>query len=203
VRVSKWAVRPGRKNGGTTLVFALTRGALVRFTIVRVYPSCERVGSFSARASRGVNRVRFHGRFRGDPLPEGTYRLLVQARGQEKAAVSVTIVVMRGPASPAVLRRARRANSCSLAEAREIENAVGLAPSRPNDSSSDKGKRASVIDLVVGGVKGVTKKASIEGNPFSDPILFIVGLLTLSSACLGGFVLLRGSRMARWSRLLR
>jgi hypothetical protein len=198
-------VRPGQKNGGTTLVVALTRRALLRVTIVRVYPSCERVGSFRVRARRGVNRVRFNGRFRGRPLPEGTYRLLVQARGQERAAVSVTIVVTRGEASLAVLRRARSANSCSLAEAREIETALGAGPSGPNESSSapavvEKGKEALV--RVVGAVKGVMKKATSESNPFTDPILFAVGLLTLVSASLGAFTLLRGSKMTRW-RLLR
>jgi hypothetical protein len=198
-------VRPGRRNGGTTLVVALTRRAQLRVTIVRVYPSCKRVGSFNVRAHRGVNRVRFNGRFRGSPLPEGTYRLLVQARGQERAAVAVTIVVVRGQASRAVLRRARSANSCSLAEAREIETALGAGASGPNESSSapalaEKGKRALVG--VVGAVKGVLKKATSESNPFSDPILFIVGLLTLASACLGAFTLLRGSKMPRW-RLLR
>jgi hypothetical protein len=198
-------VRPGQKNGGTTLVVALTRRALLRVTIVRVYPSCERVGTFRVRARRGVNRVRFNGRFRGRPLPEGTYRLLVQARGQESAAVAVTIVVIRGQASLAVLRRARSANSCSLAEAREIETALGAGASGPNENSSlpavaEKGKEALV--RVVGAVQGVMKKATSESNPFTDPILFVVGLLTLVSACLGAFTLLRGSKMTR-SRLLR
>jgi hypothetical protein len=198
-------VRPGQKNGGTTLVVALTRRALLRITIVRVYPSCKRVGSFSMRADRGVNRVRFNGRFRGRPLPEGTYRLLVQARGQERAAVAVTIVVIRGQASLAVLRRARSANACSLAEAREIETALGAGASGPNENSgvpavAEKGKEALV--RVAGAVKGVMKKATSESNPFTDPILFVVGLLTLVSACLGAFTLLRGSKMTRW-RLLR
>ena len=198
-------MRPGQKNGGTTLVVALARRALLRVTIVRVYPSCERVGSFRVRARRGVNRVRFNGRFHGRPLPEGTYRLLVQARGQERAALAVTIVVTRGQASLAVLRRARSANSCSLAEARGIETALGAGASGPNENSSapavaEKGKEAVI--RVVGAVKGVLKKATSESNPFTDPVLFIVGLLTLVSACLGAFTLLRGSKTTRW-RLLR
>ena len=187
------------------LVFTLTRRALVRFTIVRVYPSCERVGGFNVRAHGGVNRVRFHGRFRGRPLPEGTYRLLVRARGQGTAAAAVTIVVMRGQASAAELRRAQGANSCSPAEAREIEAAVGARASGPNENSSDsavadKGKRGVAV-RVLGAVKGVTKKVSIEGNPYRS-LLLVVGLLTLASACLGAFVVVRLSRMTR-SRLLR
>lgn len=206
MRVSNWVLRPGRRNGGTTLVFTLARGALVRFTIVRVYPSCKHVGSFSVRAREGVNRVRFQGRVGGRPLPAGTYRLLVHARGHETAAAAVTIVVTRGQASPPRLRRARSANSCSPAEARRIETALGLGAGGGNESSNpavpNEGKRVSLF-RVASAVKGVMKKASIAGNnPFSDPILFVVGLLTLASACLGAFTLLRGSKMTRW-RLLR
>jgi hypothetical protein len=206
VRVSNWIVRPGRKNGGTMLVFTLARRALVRFTIVRVYPSCKHVGSFSVRAHGGLNRVRFQGRFRGRPLPAGTYRLLVHARGHARAAAAVTIVVARRQSSRPALRRARSANSCSPAEAREIETALGLAAGGRNEGSSNpavpaKGKGASLI-RVASAVKGVMKKASLSGTPFSDPILFAIGLLTLLSACLGTFVLLRGSRTTRW-RLLR
>jgi hypothetical protein len=212
VRVSRLVVRPGRKNGGTTLVFKLTRRTLVRFTIVRVYPSCKRIGSFSVHARAGANRVRFNGRFRGRALPAGTYRLLVHARGQATPTAAVTIVVMRGRASQAVLRRARNANSCSLEAAREIEAAAGAGASGGESSGTPSGaerrNRASVIPLaIVGAVKGVTNKtraltANINDDFFANPlILTIVGLLTLCSACLGAFALARLSRMTR-SRLL-
>jgi hypothetical protein len=168
---------------------------------VRVYPSCEVVGSFSVRAHRGLNRVRFRGRFRdGRPLPAGTYRLLVHTRGQARAAAALTIVVARGLNSPAVLRRARRANSCSLAEAREIETAASAAASGHNESSGDppvvEKLAKAVITQAVGAVKDVTEmtqalSASIDDR-FPNPLLqTIIGLLTLLSACLGGLVLTR------------
>jgi hypothetical protein len=205
VRASKSVVRPGRRNGGTTLVFALEHGAVVRFTIVRVYPSCKRIGSFSVRAHSGVNRVRFRGRIGRRPLAEGTYRLVAQARGQETAAATVTIVVVRGKKSAAELRRARRANACSAAEAQEIETAIGAARPGSNDDPAPTTKRQSIADPLVVAAKAVVKKAkgltagigaAVEDNPFSDPfVLLIVGLMTLAFALIGTLVLLHVVRI--------
>jgi hypothetical protein len=205
VRASKSVVRPGRRNGGTTLVFALEQGAVVRFTIVRVYPSCKRIGSFSVRAHSGVNRVRFRGRLGRRPLAEGTYRLVAQARGQETAAATVTIVVVRGRKSATELRRARRANACSAAEAQEIETAIGAARPGSNDGPAPTTKRQSIADPLVVAAKAVVKKAkgltasigaAVEDNPFSDPfVLLIVGLMTLAFALIGTLVLLHVVRI--------
>jgi hypothetical protein len=191
-------VQPGRKNGGTTLLFTLARGVLVRFTVVRVHPTCEHVGSFTVGAHGGLNRVRFNGRLGGRPLPAGTYRLLVHARGQATPAAAVTIVIMRGKKSEAVVRRARKANSCSVDKAREIEAAAGAAALGGKGSSNNPavlGKRL-IHRAVLGAVKGVASKAqalntSIDSR-FPNPVIqTIVGLLTLLSACLGGLVLTR------------
>lgn len=194
-------MRPGRRNGGTTLVFTLREGTTVRFTVVRVYPSCERVGSFSVRAREGVNRVRFRGRLGRRPLAEGTYRLVAQARGRETAAATVTIVVARGKTSPAELRRARRANACSAEEASAIVTAIGAAPPRPTQVGGSGLRARSVAGPVVGVAKAVAKKAkqltagvreAVEENVFSDPfVLLIVGLFTLAMALLGTLVLVQ------------
>jgi hypothetical protein len=205
LRASKSVVRPGRRNGGTTLVFTLKQGTVVRFTIVRVYPSCKRIGSFSVRAHSGVNRVRFHGRVGERPLAEGTYRLVAQARGEEAFAVTVTIVVVRGKTSSAELRRARRASACTPAEAREIETAIGAAPAARNDDPAAGVKTRIVADPIVGAAKAVVKKAqgltarvgaAVEENVFADPfVLVIVGLMTLAFALLGTLVLLQVVRI--------
>jgi hypothetical protein len=194
VRVSKVVVRPGRKGGGTTLVFTLTRGVALRFTIVRVYPSCKRVGSYTVRAHPGVNRVRFNGRFRGRPLAAGTYRLFVQTRGQTPTAVAVTMVIARGKASQAFVRRALTANSCSPAESRGIESALGSGASSGDEGTgapadADQGTLPDVILRVAGAVKGVTHKASLGGGALPEPLMVIFGLLTLASVGLGTFVL--------------
>lgn len=93
------------------------------------------------RARAGVNKVTFRGRLRGKPLPEGTYRLLVRARGAASDAAAVTIVVDRGrPLGPAELRAARSANVCGLrstvdGETAETRAAVAAGgPAGPTDT---------------------------------------------------------------------
>jgi hypothetical protein len=206
VHASKAVVRPGRPNGGTTLVFTLRQGTVVRFTVVRVYPSCERVGSFTVRGRAGVNRVRFGGRLGRRPLAPGTYRLVAQARGRERAAATVTIVVPRGRTSPSELRRARSANSCSAAEAHAIETAIGAASTRISNKAGGSGVRVrSMADPIVGATKAAVKKAkrltervtaALEENVFADPfVLLLVGLFTLAFALLGTLVLLQVIRI--------
>lgn len=206
MHASKAVVQPGRRNGGTTLVFTLRERTVVRFTVVRVYPSCERIGSFSVRAHAGVNRVRFGGRLGRRPLPEGTYRIVAQARGRETAAATVTIVVARGETSPHELRRARGANACSAAEAHEIETAIGAAPARAAHHGGGGGIKArSVADPILGAAKAVVKKAkrlkegitaAVDNNVFADPfVLLLVGLFTLAFALLGTLVLLQVVRI--------
>jgi hypothetical protein len=180
------------------IVFALKQGTTVRFTVVRVYPSCERVGSFKVRGHKGVNRVRFRGRLGGRALAGGTYRLVAQARGQEAATATVTIVVARGKASPAQLARARRLNTCSTAEASEIEAAIGVSSAEGRDPAAGK-KKQSLADPVVTAAKSAAKKAKglaagvaavVEDSPFTDPlVLLIVGLFLLAISALGTMML--------------
>jgi hypothetical protein len=161
--------------------------------------------------------VRFRGRLGRRPLPEGTYRLLVQVRGQEAAVASVPIVVARGRVSAKELRRARRANSCSAAEARTIAAAAGVGSGGADDASStsaaDPSLTERVVEPVVGAAKGVARAAvevanagrsipgrirdSADHNPFSDPVVqTIVGLILLGIALLGMLVLLNIVRIA-------
>jgi len=193
VRASKWVVRPGRRRGGTTLVFTLKQRRMVRFTVVRVYPSCERIGSFTVPARAGINRVRFRGRLGGRPLAEGTYRLIAQARGQEAAAATVTIVVVHGKTTPAELRRARRANTCSASEAHEIDAAIGAAPTGGGGDDAAVNTE-SVADPFVGAAKAVVKKAkalpAVIGGAadeyYSDTaILLLAGAFMLALVVLG------------------
>ena len=151
------------------LLFKLSRPAVVRFTVVRVSPSCERVGSFRVRAHAGVNRVRFRGRLRGKPLAEGTYRLVVRARGAGADAAAVTIVVDRGrPLGPAELRAARDANVCGVRSAVDGETAESrgaAAPSpRPPGERNQQPDRAE--DTLGGAVGAVGRKGKILGARF-------------------------------------
>ena len=203
VRASKWVVRPGRRRGGTTLVFTLKQRRMVRFTVVRVYPSCERIGSFTVPAHAGINRVRFRGRLDGRPLAEGTYRLIAQARGQEAAAATVTIVVVHGKTTLAELRRARRANACSASEAYEIDAAIGAAPSGRSDDDAAVNTQ-SVADPFVGAAKAVVKKAkalpAVIGGAadeyYSDKaVLLIAAAFTLAFVLLGRLVMQVGRNL--------
>jgi hypothetical protein len=168
---------------------------------VRVYPSCERLGSFTVRAHAGVNRVRFRGRFRGRALPAGGYRLVVRARGAERDAAAIPIVIARGKTSPAALRKARNGSTCT-----EPIADLGLAsvPGVANDQQGSNGGRLDSVKKpvvsVVGAVAGTTKTlldgvgnrvtGAIEGSPFDDPfVLTIIGLLLLVIATLGTLLL--------------
>jgi hypothetical protein len=88
-RATSFAVRPARfkarrrddANRGATLVFRLTRASLVRFTIFEIAPGCEWEGSFTRAGRKGLNRIDFSGRLHGEPLPPGTYRVVVRPVG--------------------------------------------------------------------------------------------------------------------------
>ena len=187
------------KNGGTTLIFRLSRPAVLRITIVRVYPSCERLGSFKVRAHAGVNRVRFRGRFRGRALPAGGYRLVVRARGAERDAAAIPIVIARGKTSPAALREARNGSACT-----EPVADLGVVSTPASDQPGSDGGRLEAVEKpvagVAGAVAGTTKKVldgvgdrvtrAIEDSPFDDPfVLTIIGLLLLAIASLGTLLL--------------
>ncbi|MBA2537363.1 MAG: hypothetical protein H0V20_08045, partial [Actinobacteria bacterium] len=89
--------QPGEPYG-TTLSLWIRNGARVDFFIRRESPDCEFVGSFSYRAHGGVNRLRWLGRFRGKPLPPGTYRITaVASRGSSKLSRGSVRVVIAPP----------------------------------------------------------------------------------------------------------
>jgi len=89
--------QPGEPYG-TTLSLWIRNGARVDFFIRRESPDCEFVGSFSHRAHGGVNRLRWFGRFRGKPLPPGTYRITaVASRGSNKLSRGSVRVVIAPP----------------------------------------------------------------------------------------------------------
>ncbi|MDQ3670388.1 MAG: hypothetical protein M3377_08940 [Actinomycetota bacterium] len=89
--------QPGEPYG-TTLSLWIRNGARVDFFIRRESPDCEFVGSFSYRAHGGVNRLRWLGRFRGKPLPPGTYRITaVASRGSNKLSLGSVRVVIAPP----------------------------------------------------------------------------------------------------------
>ena len=93
------------------IVFKLRRGGVVHFVVTQVSPNCRRVGTFSVRAHRGVNKVLLRGRLHGRPLPVGTYLLTATVRG--RPLVGVTIVVTASRPTTRELVQARARNTCA------------------------------------------------------------------------------------------
>ena len=210
MRASRGVVRPGRKSGGTTLIFRLSQPAVLRITIVRVYPSCKRLGTFTVRAHSGVNRVRFRGRFRGNALPEGGYRLIIRARGATRDAAAVPIVVARGKITKEQIRKARSASVCSgpIAELAAASTDSSAVAARDDGNGSGGGLVAAVTDrvkapfveaagVVGGAAKGLSEGVADAASPLSDPfVITLIGFLALASALLGGLVLAHLARIA-------
>jgi hypothetical protein len=206
--LSRPLVLPGRKNGGTIVIFRLRRSMMLQLTVVRVFPTCKVVGSVHVRGRAGINRVPFRGRVHGKRLSYGTYRLLIGGRRAQPTAVT-TIVVGRGKISPAKLRKARRANACvptigfDWAAPDPYSNVTGTG----TGGGGDKG----ISDPVVSAAKGVVKKGkALAGNardaiedaaPTTTAFLVLVGLLTLTTAAFGAVLVIN---VLRWrERLFR
>jgi hypothetical protein len=175
VRTTRATVRPGARRGATTIVFRLTRAAVVRFTVVRVFPTCERVGAFHVRAHAGVNKVRFRGRLHRRPLSEGTYRLLVRARGSQTDAAVLHIVVLEGPPlRRAELRAARNANVCgtaSTADGEGAETARGtFAPGGTATPKSSPSSRDRAEAPVLGAAARAGRRAKSLGEHFAKAV---------------------------------
>jgi len=172
VRATRTTVRPHGK--ATTIVFRLARSSVVDFTVVRVFPTCERLGVFHVRAHGGVNRVPFRGRLHGRPLSKGTYRLLVRARGTRADAAAVKIVVVDGrPLSRDRLRAARDANVCGSAitgadHATAALAAALLPPSLRPKPAGDLKTSPSSGDRVEGPIVDAAKNAGRSGKSLGE-----------------------------------
>jgi hypothetical protein len=185
-------------------VFRLIRPALLRVTVVRVYPTCKRIGSFVVRGRAGLNQLRFRGRVRGRALPDGAYRLVVRASGARRDAAAIPIVVARNPMSASRSRRLLRTSVCSEPVA---DLAPAVAPTEdPSAAGGVLGKIkeqiakpvASAADAIAGAARGVSERLTEATNdPLDNPFLLtLVGVIALASAILGTIVLLRIRRLA-------
>jgi hypothetical protein len=181
----------------------LTRPALLAVTVVRLN-DCRSFGSFRVRAARGLNRIPFRRRVDGRPLPDGTYRMVVQPPGR-----TATFKVSAGKPTMSRIRRPRQA-SCSKASV----NTAGL-PVAGTARKPDRGSGSPLGALgrsVVDKGKSVARKGKALGKRFAqaqedpravDPFLLVIlGLLLLSSATLGSMLALQGWRHVRASRSL-
>ena len=120
----------------------------------------------------------------------GGYRLVVRARGAERAAAAVPIVIARGEASRAALDKARNGSTCSDAIG-EI-GFIGAAGVNDDTQSGGGGGRkdwATVpIVAATGAVAGAardllgrtTGPLGLEDRPLDDPfVLTVIGVLLI------------------------
>ena len=203
VKATRSVVRPGRKKGGTTVVFRLSRPAVLDITVARVYPTCKRVGTFTVRAHTGTNRIRFRGRLRGRPLPEGSYRLVVRARGATRDVAAIPIVIARGPVTAQELRKAKSASACT--EPITDFDSAGVVRAATTRGGGDGA--SGVLTKVKGAIHAPFRTAAktakqaargfgerideVSDEPVGRAILTLIGAIALASSVLGALVLTR------------
>lgn len=188
-------------------MFTLTQPALLRVTIMRVYPTCKRVGAFVVRGEAGLNGIRFRGRWRGRALPQGSYRLVIRALGARRDAAAIPIVVSRHPLSSKRLRRLRSASVCREPIA-DVSHVV-VAAAAAGGTASGGGVLGEIKDRIedpVDAAAGVISRTARQlpehlkdatGDPFNNPfILTLIGAIALASAILGTIVLMRVLKLA-------
>ena len=132
----------------------------------------------------------------------GGYRLVVRARGADRAAAAVPIVVARGEVSRVAVDAARNGKVCSESIA---EIGFVSAPGTHDDTESGGGRGRGRIDRAkapivgaAGAVAGVardllgraTGPLRGEDDPFDDPyVLTVVGLFLIVICLLGTLLL--------------
>ena len=130
----------------------------------------------------------------------GGYRLVVRARGAERSAAVVPIVIARGEASRVAVEAARNGKVCSEAIAEvgfvsaasahgdEVSGGVGGGIDRATDPIV--GAAGAVAGVARDLLDRATGPLGREDNPFDDPfVLTIIGLF-LVAICLLGTLLL-------------
>jgi hypothetical protein len=169
------------------VVFKLRRGGVVHFVVTQVSPRCRRVGEFSVRAHRGVNRVALRGRLHGRPLPVGTYLLSATVRG--RPLVGVTIVVTASRPTARELAQARARNACAAVLVQRVFYSTTifrqlLGMRGPVQTASRPGS--------VNAASAVPAPANVLGAQFSKPAsgadlrrLFLLAASALAIALLG------------------
>ncbi|HEV3479423.1 MAG TPA: hypothetical protein VG144_08230 [Gaiellaceae bacterium] len=183
-------------------MFRLSRAAVVQVTVVRVYPTCKRLGTFTVRAGAGTNGIRFRGRLRGRALPPGSYRLVIRAQGATRDVAAIPIVIARGPLSAKELAKARRASVCRKPIADFEPDGAALASATRGDGGSGgilgKIKKtlhspfrvaARTAKQAAGGFSARVDEAA--ESPVGRAVLTLVGAIALLSSILGALVLAR------------
>ena len=158
-------VRSGTRSSAAKIVFRLRRGGIVRFVVTQVSPRCRRIGAFSVRAHRGVNKVTLRGRLHGRPLPVGTYVLSATIRG--RPLVGVTVVVAASRPTARELAQARSRNSCAAVLVRRVlfSTAIFRAPTGSRGPLSKKPAHSALVEAAA----AVPVPGNVLGAEFAKP----------------------------------
>lgn len=167
---ARFVARPGRR-GGTTLLFSLSKPGRLNFVVLD--QKCRRIGSFSRVGRKGVNRIRFSGRLRGQALAPGTYTLVPSlVRGQKRRALArITVRVV--PANRR-LSAAERVKPLGV-QCTGALRAAGGASGQRNASGSPTGAGSAGLAVAsssrlaagggTGGVAGISKTVVTADRP--------------------------------------
>jgi hypothetical protein len=180
-----WISRSGpRAQRQTTLVFRLSRPAIVELVVTRIAPDCRLVGKFRVAGRAGLNRVRFRGRIGRRVLRAGTYRVTARTLRSRGAPVKTRLVIVGQPnPQPGEIAVARASNTCAAVNRTESSAAaVSAGPGAGTDSPSSGGDSESTLARA-GGVLGVQFTKAVELAQKVPPFVFI--LLGLAIALLG------------------
>jgi hypothetical protein len=180
VRTSKTRIRnrgPRSERDVATITFSVARPSVVRFRIRREAPDCVVLGRFSLRASAGLNGIPFAGRFRGAPLPPGTYTLAATAsrRGRNVSLGSVTVVIVADESS-ARPDRSTCGNGASdatatgddVSAAAAVDDGSGTAATDLGDALVDASKDVTEAGGVAGAEAGGDEEGGAAGKSDSS-----------------------------------
>jgi hypothetical protein len=184
--VRPWISRSGpRAQRQTTLVFRLSRPALIELVFTRIAPDCRVVGKLRVQGRAGLNRVQFRGRIGRRILRPGMYRVTARTlRPRRAAPVRVNVIIVGRPnPTPAVIALARATNACAHAAGEPDVTAAAAAPLGTAPPSSPRPKPTVLRVRDVLGTQ-FTRAADLvrEVPPFLFPVLaFAIVLLGLAT----------------------
>jgi len=156
--------------------------------VTQVSPRCRRIGAFSVRAHRGLNKVPLRGRLHGRPLPLGTYVLTATVRG--RPLVGATIVVTTSRPTARALARARSRNACATVLVRRVffSTTIFRAPTGshgPLPAPVQKGSRSAPVKAAglgpaPGSVLGAEFAKPASGSDLRRLFLFVASGLAIA-----------------------
>jgi hypothetical protein len=184
------ARKGSKRSRRTTLIFVLTRPALVEFVVFQVSPDCQRIGRFRVPGHAGQNRVRLRSRIGHRRLAPGTYRITARPLPHGRAVLDTRLVVVTRANKDEIVT-ARRADACAQRESSRLFpagfSATATPPSGNVAPASQVEKRSGPSGRPRHGVLGARFVRAVEAareNPVWILSFLGIGLALLAVAAL-------------------